>query len=203
LADKDNLVSSLNAQLVFACNGNKLEDKGSSTSVGYDARPFEYGLYIDVYNKNNPGKKSYPCEPTVKKSGNTIVEKSETEELSCDMTKFNKEETITGADGKEQKIIKNPILEAIKDKQVVKVVGYVDYKTYEITGFHHGQEHTVTLTNTTDRLGVGTGPTPPPPSSPPSGNGDKKMELEVTVNNPNGTDSRTFKDCKGGKINVK
>jgi hypothetical protein len=64
---------------------------------------------------------------------------------------------------------------------------------------HNGQEHDKRRTNTTDQLGVGTGPTPPPPS----GNGDKKMELEVTVNNPNGTDSRTFKDCKGGKINVK
>jgi len=78
----------------------------------------------------------------------------------------------------------------LNNNQVVRVVGYVDYKTYEITGFYHGKEHTERLTNTTDKLNIG-------------GNDDPKKDVptfEIKLSNHD-TNPLAFKDCRDNENN--
>jgi len=170
------LVNNISSSLVFSCNGTKLEDKGVDTAIGYDARPIEYGLYIDVYNKDSFGKVSIPCGSTLQENADRdIVNASETRNPTCDPSSLGDKSTI---------------LNALNNNQVVRVVGYVDYKTYEITGFYHGKEHTERLTNTTDKLNIG-------------GNDDPKKDVptfEIKLSNHD-TNPLAFKDCRDNENN--
>ncbi|MFA5230394.1 MAG: hypothetical protein WC422_03165 [Candidatus Paceibacterota bacterium] len=86
------------------------------------------------------------------------------------------------------------IKKAIENNNTIKVFGFIEYKTNEITGTNFsGTEHVVLKRITTDKLGVGTG------SGKQSEEG--KTTFDITLNNP-AVNKLEFSNCKSGTNGV-
>ncbi len=133
----------IKSRVLFVCKDKIIEDKGKDTVLGYDAKPVEYGMYIDIANNSDHGKVMLDCETAKKVKNGTIVKENNTEfeDLTC---------TLTDS-------LKTQIAYAVTNNQIIRATSYIDYKTNEITGSKYGTEHIVRKTITSANLTKGTG----------------------------------------------
>jgi hypothetical protein len=165
------------ANVTFSCTGDRIKDDPKKIIPGYDVRDIKYGVYLESYDDR--GKKSLiECST---KDGSKIFSEPEP---------FENQTLRCAPSGNTLAII----LEWAKQKRSIKPVAYVEFKTYEMTGFYHGEEHVERLTLSGKTIeGKWSG----------KGNEEKECNLNIQLFDPKDENYLEFRDYNGGTISIK
>ena len=170
--DGKDVIKEYKTTVKFSCTGNEIKPGGD----GYDVRDIKYGIYID--SKYSGGKKWIECSTEEGPEKFEGKNPKDTKSLTCELS-VKDAKTVNGW---------------IAQGWTVNPVAYVEYKTYEMDGFHHGEEHTTRLTLVGKNINSKFSTTD---------DGDKECSLNLQLFDPAEDNYLKFRDSEGGTVEMK